>query len=214
MRRSGVLLTMCGGAACAMAQGTITYYWEVSGTGSNTATIGPGEIASLELWAMWEPSEDILGFAGTIYDILGIENWGTGEVRWWRNRLGVGWDGPPDSENNITGIESFQLPPLFNPLFNYDHPLLLYEIGWEPDDYSPRRVRVSDGVHWNNDLYLDELGSSVSYDQAPSEGATIHIVPAPASVAAMLCAGVMTARRRRRIAGSSRQAQRRVCAPR
>ena len=48
--------------------------------------------------------------------------------------------------------------------------------------------------HIINSLYTDYFGSSVSYDSAPSEGATIYIVPAPATLL-LLAAGLLPRRR-------------------
>lgn len=168
-------------AAIASAQGTVTYSWDVNESGSNTATIGPGEIISLRMWVLMEPEPT--AFAGSIYDIAGLENWATGTIVRYENRLDD-LTGPGDLQpnNDIWGIESFQLPPLFGEC-DPSNPIALYDIEWIPHDYTARTVRVSDVDHLNNDVYTDNFGSSEEYEQSPSEGAIIHIVPAPATLA-------------------------------
>jgi hypothetical protein len=189
------LLTLLAAASPALAQGTMTYSWDVNGTGSDTAVLMPGESARLILYATWDPYDDITGFAGTIYDILGVEGWTTGEVvSFSRNFQYLPIHEPPDENNNWHFIEAFQLPPAFNPDFDAGRPVWLFDITWQPDNYTPRTVRVTDANHLNNDLYTDDFGTSVSYDQAPSDGATIHVIPAPAT-ATLLALALMRLRR-------------------
>jgi hypothetical protein len=186
-------LAMCAGIAS--AQGTITYYWDLNDTGSNTITIAPSETVLLRLWVSMDPQAT--GFAGSIYDILGIENWDTGTITRYENLYGeLTDDGDLQPNNDILGIESFQLPPLFNPNFDGSNPLAIYEIEWTPDDYTARTVRVSDANHLNNSVYTDDFGTSVEYDQAPLEGATIFVIPAPASGLPLLGAACLWWRRR------------------
>lgn len=171
-------LALVAATSAAVAQGTVTYYWDVNGTGSNTVAIGPGDTVNLKMWGVWEP--DDYGFAGSIYDILGLENWDSGTITDYENQLDqLTDDGDLQPNNDILGIESFALPPLFHQPW-YPPPVFLYEIEWAPHDYTPRTVRVGDANHFNNDLYTDQFGSSVGYDAAPGE-AIIHIVPAPAA---------------------------------
>jgi hypothetical protein len=182
-------------AALAAAQGTVTYSWDVNGSGSNTVTIAPGETVELRMYATWEPHDETW-FAGSIYDIVGLENWDTGTVTLYDNKLSdLTDDGQLQANGDILVVESFQLPPAFNPNIHDEYPLDLYELHWTPSDYSARTIRVSDANHLNNDVYTDSFGTSVSYQQTPSEGAIIHIIPAPAT-SALLC-GLLVARRRR-----------------
>ena len=57
------LIAVAGIAAAASAQ-TMTYSWTVS-----DAELSPGESATLTLWATMAPGK--IGFAGSIYDIIG-----------------------------------------------------------------------------------------------------------------------------------------------
>jgi hypothetical protein len=190
-------LTLLAATSAALAQGTVTYCWDVNGTGSNTAQIGPGDTVSLTLYADWTAHDEVLGIAGTIYDLIGVENWTTGTIgNWSRNLYPFLDEWLPDENNEWHGVEAFQLPPAFNPEFDASRPIWLYRIDWIPDDYTPRTVRVTDANHLNHDFYTDEFGSSVGFDQAPSQGATIHIVPTPATAAAG-CALLLMLRRAR-----------------
>ncbi|HZW09353.1 MAG TPA: hypothetical protein VFF69_05560 [Phycisphaerales bacterium] len=191
-----VTLAILIAAGPVSAQGIATYFWDVNGTGSNAASIGPGEIVELTLYADWAPHEGIVGIAGTIYDIVGVENWTTGTLtNWSRNLYPFLDEWLPDENNEFHWLEAFQLPPAFNPDFDASRPIWLYRMTWVPDDYTPRTVSVTDANHLNNDFYTDEFRTSVGYDQAPSLGATIHIVPAPWTTP--LVALCVAARRRR-----------------
>ncbi|HZW09350.1 MAG TPA: hypothetical protein VFF69_05545 [Phycisphaerales bacterium] len=193
--RIASIATLTTAAGAGLAQGTLTYFWDVNGTGSNTATIGPGETVSLRLLAAWDGPGS--GFAGSIYDILGIENWDTGTVTRYDNLLDeLTGDGNLQPNNDILGIESFQLPPAFNPNFDRSNPIAIYEIDWTPDDYTARTVRLTDANHLNDTIYTDDFGTSIEFDRNPSEGATIHIIPAP-GVLAFAPIGLLACRRRR-----------------
>ncbi len=190
------LAAAVGLLAChACAQDLMHYAWDLNGTGSDTITIGPGEPVDLALWVTWEPDE--YTFAGSLYDILGRRNWETGTVSDrinWIDELSTG-PGELQPNNDILGIESFVLPAFFgSPV--YHSPALLYSLRWTPDDYTRRTVRVEEVVTEGNWLYTDPFGNSVEYGVDPSGGATIHIVPTPATLAVTLL-GLPLARRRR-----------------
>ena len=132
-------LAVCAGMAA--AQGTITYFWDLNDTGSNSIVIAPSETVLLRLWVSMDPRAT--GFAGSIYDIIGLENWDTGTITRYENLNGeLTDDGDLQPNNDILGIESFQLPPLFNPNFDGSNPLALYEIEWTPNDYTADRKSV------------------------------------------------------------------------
>lgn len=196
MEKFGFVSVLITTAGAALAQGTLTYYWDVNDSGSNTVTISPGETVSLRMWATWTPGGS--GFAGSIYDILGVENWDTGTITRYDNLLDeLSDDGDLQPNNDILGIEAFQLPPFFNPNFDDSNPIALYEIDWTPNDYSARTVRLVDANHLNNTIYTDDFGSSIEFEQTPSEGATILIIPAPAPLALAPLGLAALARRRR-----------------
>ena len=189
------LITVVGLASIASAQSTLTYSWSVGDTGNNDGLIEPGESAVLTMRGAMDPAAT--GFAGSIYDIAGIANWDTGAVASYTNFLkALTDDGNLQPNGDITGIESFQLPPLFNPTFDASNPVQLYEIVWTPNDYAPRSVQVGDANHLNNDVYTDTFGSSVSY-QGIAGVASFNVVPTPASAALFGLGGLVTLRRRR-----------------
>ena len=174
---------VAGLAAAAAAQnGTITYNWTVSDTGDGNGIILPGESALLSLWAWMDPGAT--GFAGSIYDIKGFLNWDTGTVESAMNLVDTLGTGPGDwqGNNDILGIEAFQLPPFFNPDFDASNPIELYRIIWTTNDYSNRNVVLGDTNHLNSDIYIDDLGGSVPYEGVPGT-ATILFVPAPPTLA-------------------------------
>ena len=173
------------------------YSWVVNDSGSNAATVQPGETVSLWLYVDWD-LQGAIGYAGSIFDIVGLEHWDTGEITLAHNIIDTLQTGPGDiqANNDILNIESFQLPPFFNPQFWEGRPLRIYEIEWVPDAGSNRTVRLTDANHLHNLFYINQFGSSVDLPADPSEGAIIHIVPTPA--APMLVAlGLVDARRRR-----------------
>ncbi len=190
-------VAILGMAGWASAQELMYYAWDLNDSGSDTITIGPGETVTLKMYATWEPYEYI--FAGSIYEVLGVESWETGEVTSYKNKIDDLGTGPGELQpnNDILGIESFVLPPFFGG-YGYYPPAHLYEIEWVPSDYTPRTVRVTDTNHIINWLYIDDFGTTVEYDAAPSEGATIHIIPAPGGILALGLGGLMLAPRRYR----------------
>jgi hypothetical protein len=105
-------------------------------------------------------------------------------------------DGDLQPNNDILGIESFQLPPAFNPDFDASNPVDIYAITWTPNDYSPRLVEVGDRNHLNSDVYTDNFGTSVSYDLVEGT-ARFQVIPAPASAALIGLASLAAGRRRR-----------------
>jgi len=188
------LIAVAGIAAVASAQ-TMTYSWSVGDTGNNNGIIEPGESALLTLSAAMDPGA--VGFAGSIYDITGVAFWDTGTVDSYENLVDSLSTGPGTlmGNNDIQGIEAFQLPPFFNPAFDASNPIAIYAITWTPSDYTARTVEVADANHLNNDVYTDDFGSSTGY-QGIAGAARFNVVPAPASLA-LLGLGGLVARRRR-----------------
>jgi len=188
------LIAVAGIAAAAAAQGTMTYSWTVEDSADGDASIINGS-AILSLYATMDPAAT--GFAGSIYDVTGDAEWAAGTVDSYDNLLdALTDDGTLGGDNNITGIESFQLPPLFNPLFDGSNPIKIYSVTWTPASYAGQTVNVADTNHLNDDVYLDDFGSSVGYDGVYGS-ATFTVAPAPASVALLGLGGLLAGRRRR-----------------
>ncbi|MBK7405423.1 MAG: PEP-CTERM sorting domain-containing protein [Phycisphaerales bacterium] len=190
------LIALAGLAAAASAQ-TLTYSWTVGDTGNNDGFIDVGESAVLTLWGSMDPGAT--GFAGSIYDIVGDSEWSAGTVDSYTNMLkALTDDGAMQGDNSITGIESFQLPPLFNPNFDASNPIKLYSLQWTPSAYAGQTVGVGDTNHLNNDVYTDTFGSSVPYTGVAGKASfDVANVPAPASLALIGLGGLVAGRRRR-----------------
>ena len=190
-------IVVAGIAAAAGAQ-TMTYNWSVTDDGNGDGVIEPGESAMLTLSAAMDPDQSGTdgGFAGSIYEILGGTNWDTGTLAAHNNLLNALTDDGTLVGNDITNIESFQLPLFFNPFFDASNPIDIYKITWTPNDYSARSVDVSDANHQNNDVYTDNFGTSIPYT-AVVNGASFQVVPAPASMALLGLGGLVATRRRR-----------------
>ncbi len=186
---------VCGIAGLACAQGTMIITWSASDTGNGDGVVEPGESAVMTMWAEMDPGAT--GFAGSIYDIAGDADWAAGTVVSYDNFLdALTNDGTLGANNVITGIESFQLPPLFNPNFDASNPIALYQIVWTPADYTGKFVTFSSQNHLNFDVYTDDFGTSVPYNGEVFSG-LIKVVPAPASLALLGLGGLVAGRRRR-----------------
>jgi hypothetical protein len=186
---AGVVALAAAGAAWGQ---TITYFWTVT-TDDGDADVKIGEQAYLSLWGHMDP--EAVGFAGSIYDIRGIQNWDTGEVESHTNLLySIGGD-YVQPNNDILFIEAFQLPPSFNPNFDASNPVEMFRIVWSTEDYSRRVVEVGDMNHLNNDVYIDEFGASVSYEGIPGVAEFTVAIPGPGGLALLGLAAVRRVRR-------------------
>lgn len=189
--RGMVKLALCcaGMASVASGQGAITYSWTVSDTGNGDGVLEPGEHALLTLWALMDPGA--VGFAGSIFEIAGDnEEWQAGSIVRYDNRLDqLSDDGNLQDDDAITNIEAFQLPPAFNPDFEASNPIALYELEWAPYRYGWYHIEFWTQNHLNNDVYVDDFGTSVSYQGIPAHG-VMALIPAPGAAPALLAAGL------------------------
>lgn len=196
MNRYGIAaMALCGLAGLASAQGVMTITWAASDTGDGDGVVEPGESAVMTMYAQMNPGET--GFAGSIYAIGGDADWAAGTLVSYDNLLDdLTDDGTLGAGNTITGIESFQLPPLFNPFFDASNPIALYSLVWTPADYGSRTVTFGSTNHLNFDVYTDTSGTSVAYTGEVFPG-LIKVIPAPASMALLGLGGLLGVRRRR-----------------
>ncbi len=185
------MFAVCAGLA--QGQGTMTYFWDINDTGSNTFLYSGEEIINFKLYALMEPEQ--IAFAGSRYEILGGDAYASaGVVTLYDNKLADLTDeGELQDNNDILDIEAFQMPPLYG-WFDTDrsNPILLYEIEWEVTG-SFTIATLDSANHLDNDVYTDIYGTSESYD-AITTTATV-LIPSPASVLPMV--GLLAWRRRR-----------------
>lgn len=200
------LVTVAGLAASANAQNVMNLVWS-----SSHATANVGDVVTLTLTADWAPAR--IGFAGSIFNIKATngaggtignaEGGGDTEGSFLgRNptlRFVPGAGGTADASGNITGpgqgIDTFQLPPFFNPSFNSKNPLVLYKFTYTVTDGTLRTITYT-SEHINADVYDNTTGTSIRYTQNIVP-ASFDIVPAPASLALLGMGGLVAARRRR-----------------
>ncbi|MCW5777637.1 MAG: hypothetical protein KIS87_14470 [Phycisphaeraceae bacterium] len=119
MRTATILVTLAFAPAVAPAQHTMHWSWTASDTGNGDGVISPGESALLSLYAEWG-GPDAIGFAGSLFDVLGTELWATGglAVEAWNGAVVSLGDPVPQGNNDILAISAFQLPPFFNDGFD------------------------------------------------------------------------------------------------
>ncbi len=196
MNRIGLSTVVVAALAGLANAQVMTITWGVSDTGDADGVLTPGESAILTMYAAMNPGA--VGFAGSIYNIGGDADWGAGSIGSYTNLVDSLATGPGDMNagNFITGIESFQLPPFFNPSFNASNPIAVYQIVWTPADYSAKIVSFGSFDHINFDVYTDNFGSSTGYTGEVFPG-LMKIIPAPASAALLGLGGLVGARRRR-----------------
>lgn len=200
--KATAILVACGLAAAAAARGTVEYCFMASDTGNGDGTLEPGEAAVITLVATVDPDQSANGggFAGSIFDVVGVTNWDTGRVTDFQfvgDFADMSIPGEVQANNDITGIETFRLPSAFDPDFDFSNPVVLAWIEWAPDDYTRRTVQVTEANHLNNSVYTDEFGTNVEFQATSCRLLNIPIVPAPGSVALLGLGGLMAARRRR-----------------
>lgn len=184
------VLAACAGAVA--AQGVVTYHWLVNDSGGDYLYSGES-VLNFKLYALMSP--EATGFAGSQFEILGGHEFATaGVITNYENKLGsLTDDGELQGNNDILDIEAFQLPPLFNPNFVADNPILVYEFDYQVTDFFTI-LSVRSANHVSSDVYTDTFGTNVPYDTVP--GSVRVIIPAPASAVPML--GLLGLCRRRR----------------
>ncbi len=182
--KTTAFIIVAGFAAAASAQ-TMTLSWTTSGT------IFDGGTGTATLWASMDPGAT--GFAGSIYD---FSTDGAGTYIFDNLLDALTNDGTDDGMGNVTNIESFQLPPFFNPDFVADNPIAIATFTYTPDTYTPHTVSFTTANHQNFSVYTDDFGTSAEYAGVVN-GGSFDVVPAPASMALLGLGGLVATRRRR-----------------
>ncbi|MDX9911335.1 MAG: hypothetical protein RBS39_05850 [Phycisphaerales bacterium] len=182
-------------AVAANAQ-TMNFSWQVSDTGNGDGVIEPGENARLSLWASWN-SADM--FAASLFNVTNVANFDTGSIVQAARPAGLASASPLNGTvmpgNSIMSIDAFQFPVFINPFADASNPIKIYEIEWQPADYSDRIVQIA-SQHTTAAVY-NMFGSSTAMVAAP-QGGSFHVVPAPGSVALLAASGLCTLPRRRK----------------
>jgi len=193
--RATTLALACS-AGCAAAQHTMQWRWTVGDTGDGDGVITPGESALLALHARCG-GEDAVGFAGSVFDVLGEALWATGglSVEAWNDALLSLGDLTPQANNDILAIDAFQQPPHFNAGFDASDPVWLFTLRWNPDGYAARVV-AGGTTHLNHTVYTDEFGASKDL-AGQVEGFSFEVVPGPGTAVVLLAGAGCWGRRRR-----------------
>ena len=207
MKKVIAIAALAGAATVANAQ-SMKFYWTVDGNRTNNYKFdNPGDSASISLWTEWNPSE--VGFAGSIFsiaDLSGNSFFGTNGVDTDPNNgngrnpnlSALSGDNGTNQGDRLDLIDTFQLPPFFNPGFDASNPMLLYTMGvtaGTEGTYSLQRVAANNGT-FTSDVYIDTFGSSVPY-QADDNKLNVTVSPTPSSAVLLGVGGLVAARRRR-----------------
>lgn len=184
----------------ASAQNVGDWSWVVTDTGDGDGLVEPGESVLLTLLLAFDPPQPQEGGGlGTteFYDLLGNAAWEQGTIDQWEGFLCHLIDcGDVQPNNDILGIRNSQSPLLFNNEFRPDNPIALYAIQWTPASYDGQIVALDNG---GPDLfvYTDGFGSGLDYE-GTGGFVSFRVVPAPATLLLVTCAGGMNVTTRRR----------------
>ncbi|MBK7404347.1 MAG: hypothetical protein IPJ41_06840 [Phycisphaerales bacterium] len=188
------LLALAALATSAAAQP----YWTLDDNGNHNGIINTaaGEVAILTVWSTC--TSPALGFAESLYSIAGDTNWqNNGTITSYDNLLDtITNDGTLGAGNTVTAIDSFQLPPFFNPSFDISNPIVLYQLVWTPTLGGNYAVSVT-STHTTHDWYSDSFGTTFSCAPPYSPTITFQVVPAPGACAALGLSALLGTRRRR-----------------
>ena len=194
MRNICALLALAGTAAIASAGYTMHWYW------TGPATLNPGDTGHYTLYSKFAsgPGEPLVGYAGSIFEITANASDVGGFISNGNGNDLLGDLSPEDGtqidNNNIVGIDTFQLPPFFNPLYSYDNPIWVYELDITVN--APGTVTLTTQNHLNHSVYVSNMGANV--ESTPTIDAfRITVVPTPASLGLIGLGGLVAARRRR-----------------
>jgi hypothetical protein len=181
-------------AATALAQGTITYLWDINDTGSDTYLYAGEPSINFKLYALMEPEQ--FSFAGSLYDIRGGSEFGSaGVVINYDNKLDENSDeGELQHNNDILNINSFQFPELFGFQHDRSNPILLYELDWQVTSFFTEATLTS-ADHQGNWVYTDQFGTVLTYEPITTRARVV--VPAP-GVLALAPLGLLACAPRRR----------------
>lgn len=194
MIRPFIIASLLGVAPAALAQGTITFFWDINDTGQDTYLYAGETSINFKLYALMEPEQ--FSFAESIYEIRGGSEFGSaGVVTNYDNKLDQNSDeGELQPNNDILDIDSFQFPELFGYQHDRSNPILLYELDWQVTSFFTEATLTS-ADHQGNWVYTDQYGTVLTYE--PITTTATVIIPAPATAALPLATAAMAMRRSR-----------------
>lgn len=213
MRKTALSIAAIAGlAASASAQNSINWSWDVQVNGADVDELLPivvatGDNVSVSLSSTWAPPGT--GFAGSIFAITGTGDLGimfNGSINIDQNSgLGrnpalsaLSGDNGVVMADRIDQIDTFQLPPFFNPGFDASNPMSVYSFefvaGTGTDKLELTRSAALNGT-FTNDIYIDTFGSSLPYDSSTDR--LSFVIPAPSTMALLGLSGIVAGRRRR-----------------
>ncbi|MCC7389598.1 MAG: hypothetical protein IT431_12610 [Phycisphaerales bacterium] len=196
--RGSSLLAVLSAIAWLTAGAPAQPYWTLDDTGNHDGVIdaSAGELAVLSIWSTC-PTQTA-GFAQSLYQIAGDTNWqNNGVIALYDNLLdALTGEGLPGPGNTITGIDSFQLPPIFNPNFDAHNPIKLYDLVWQPTVVGSYTVSAT-STHSTHDWYSDNFGTTFSCTPPYNPTITFRVIPAPGPVGLIVVCALAAARRRR-----------------
>lgn len=191
------MISVAGLAVAANAQpvGDVTFTMNQSAN-----AIAEGGSVDVEIWADMSPDvngDDVLGYAGSIFDLLNTGGAGLGGITAFEIAplLAAQSPDPIIGDDDVTGIETFQLPPAFNGDFDASDPILVATFTWTSTG-GFGDVGYTQGNRQNMDVYFTALGGSQAWDAIDGVGAWT-VVPAPSTLALLGLGGFAATRRRR-----------------
>lgn len=144
MKTIAFAIAVFGASNFAFADGTITWLWDVT-TANGDSLVEPGETANITLIADLSPDVNfpdgpVLGFAATVFDLLGGSNAQLGVISDWKI---IGIDGLVEQQldYDLLGVTIAQSTG--QDFFSPADPISLFEFEWTPQTYDHYQVSYS-----------------------------------------------------------------------
>lgn len=208
MRSAALLIVAAATGTAAHAQ-TVRLDWRVNG--QEAAAVQPGDAVLVEGFLSWDLQTGIgLSSADWTVTLTGADasdalNYT--EPAFGRNAMMlppvaspvIDLTTPSGREIKTTAptgtIAAFQFPGALNPLFQPQNPVRVFTFMFTAGD-AGRTIDIG-GSFTSAAVYTSMMGTSVFAAQRIVDGASISVVPTPASAALLASAGLVAARRRR-----------------
>lgn len=194
MKRSIGLVLVVGGLAGAATAQDIYFTW------SNDAIdpVGMGDIVTITCEMFFTPDPNhFYYFANSLFDVIGDDIPGT-TLSYTDGRYFYFSGTSPGtvSGDDILGIDEFQLPAGFGG-GDFSNPISTFFVfEYTVTDDTMRAVTYT-SEHFNADIYIDGLGTSVAYNVHVTPTTFWINVPSPSGMALLGLGGLVAVRRRR-----------------